>query len=45
MERLKSGMDYIMVVVDRFTKLGKFIPAHKNDDAVKTAQQYVDWIV
>jgi len=31
--RIQSGMDVIMVVMDRFSKMAHFILRHKTDDA------------
>ena len=39
------GYDAILVIVDRFTKMSKFIPANSTDDAVQLADQFMHHVV
>lgn len=36
--------DAVLVVVDRFSKMAVFIPAHKDDQAPDFAQQFMRWV-
>ena len=45
LDKAKSGYDTIMVIVDRCTKLGRFLPTHQKATAMDVAQLYLDQVV
>ena len=45
LSKSKRGMDYVFIVVDRFSKIVHFIPYHKADNALNIANLFFKKIV
>ena len=41
----KRGKDYVFIVVDRFLKMGHFIPCHEADNAINIANLFFKEII